>query len=122
MDYERLTANAYRTLKNVGVSVTLTRAQVREYNPASSRAEALPVKSFSGYGVRDQYGLTLVDNVTILSGDVRLYLAFEDNEAANPQAGDSVSISGGEVWNLVSVTPVRPANVTVLFDCQARKP
>lgn len=120
-NYARLAASARRQITAAGVSVTLKRDRLDDYDPTQGTAELFGSTSFTGKAVRDQYNIKDVDGTLIRSGDVKLYLVWDD-EDPNMQTGEQITTGDGEVWKVVKPNPVKPGPVVLLYEVQARKP
>ncbi|MCQ9121573.1 hypothetical protein MUU45_001122 [Rodentibacter pneumotropicus] len=52
----------------------------------------------------------------VKQGDVMLYIT----ESGKPEVHSIVSVEG-ETWAIINCQPIRPANVSIIYQCQARR-
>lgn len=113
--YSDLAADASGLIAEFGAPIVLVRKS-SEYDP--EEGVTTDQDTHTGMAVRTQYSLRDIDGTLILQSDVRLLVSAADN-MPQPEHGDSVSFDGN-VYTVVNATPLRPADVTLYYDVQAR--
>lgn len=116
-DYARAKATADRLIAKFGTSGTIRRTSPGAgpaYNPGSPAttdyACRVAVTDYSTYERQ---------NTQIQSGDRRIYVSAQ-GLAISPIPSDQIVI-GSETYRVVDVDTLRPADVAVYFECQARR-
>lgn len=118
VDYAEIAATATEMLTEYGVTATLTKPPRPDYNPATSDVEGGLSNDFEGPAVRDDYNVREIDGSRILRGDARIYLSVDG--IPQPAPGDLLAFAG-ETFRVVDCTPIKPADVAVLYELQVRK-
>jgi hypothetical protein len=116
-NYPKTSATADRLLKNFGKPATITRTAPGAYNPATGGTGAPVVASQTPQVVVIDYPHSYIDGTLIRQGDRQAFIS--PLATFSPQAGDVLTWGGVEM-TLISVKPVAPAGVPVLFEAQVR--
>ncbi|WP_288061383.1 hypothetical protein [Rodentibacter caecimuris] len=61
-------------------------------------------------------GLGKSDATMVQQGDVMLYIT----ESGKPEIHSTVIVEG-ETWTIINCQPIKPSNVTIIYQCQARR-
>jgi len=113
-NYLNTAATATRLLQRFGAVATLKRTTTGEYDPATGETP-LTVESLATTAAVFAYEQKYIDGTLILQGDQQVYLM----PAVEPKQGDTFEWQGRN-YQVVSVKPVSPAGVPVLFEAQIR--
>lgn len=115
MDYAAKARSADRMIRAYGSTATHTAVDAT-YNPATGGTTDVTTTQAVQAAVFD-YAAGVIDGTMILAGDKQAFVSAVGVTA--PRAGDSLTW-GGVVHKLVTVKPLAPALVNVLFECQIR--
>jgi hypothetical protein len=115
MDYAAKARSADRMIRAYGSTATHT-AVASVYVPATGSTTDTTTTQTVQAAVFD-YAAGMIDGTMIRTGDKQAFLSAVGVTA--PRAGDSLTW-GGVVHKLVTVKPLAPALVNVLFECQIR--
>lgn len=116
-NYSQTAATAERLLKRFGKPATITRTTPGGYNTATGTTGAPTVSTQSQQVVVIDYPHGYIDGTLIRQGDRQALISPQ--VIFEPKAGD-VLAWGGASLTLITVKPVAPAGVPVLFDAQVR--
>lgn len=114
--YNNLANTASGLLKNYGKQLTFTRSVKGTYNPSNGSFASESTTTYKAYGAVLSYKAIEVDGTNILSSDLKLILEKSKKE---PQVNDTVVIDS-KVYFVISVSPIKPAGVGVVTNCQLR--
>ncbi|MDG6355795.1 hypothetical protein Q7472_10430 [Glaesserella parasuis] len=94
-----------------------------QYDPATGKMQT-EIRKQNAYCLFDNLaydfpsfqsgGTSRGEAVAIEQGDVVIYLTEK------AEVGSAVEVNG-EVWSIIAVQPIKPANVAMLYQCQGRK-
>lgn len=114
-DYTRSRATAERLIAKFGAAATLTRKTVtgEGYDPSISTTDHAVTAVAVAYEVGE------IDGVRVLASDRKVLVSTKGLEV-EPQPGDVLTISGA-AHAVVSVKPLAPGGVVVMWEAQARK-
>ncbi len=116
MDYAALrTRQVAPIITKYGTAITLR--QFADSFVAATGKNTRTATETSAHGVIQEYKQGTIDGTMVKQGDVMLISA---DLAAEPKQGDQVDIAS-VVWQVVSVTSVKPGGVIVLYTLQLRK-
>ena len=117
MNYGNLKVTARRLLKKFGQSMTLSRDVAGTYDPTTGSITNT-VQTFVDFGVVLPYadGVSSVADSLIQSGDRQVFIQI----STEPKPTDKITIAG-VVHNVVTVKPLEPAGLNVLYELQVRK-
>jgi hypothetical protein len=113
-DYPATAATATRLLERFGAACTLVRQTAGAYDPATGSAPITTTSLDTTAAVFD-YAQRYIDGTLIKQGDRQAYCA----PAVTPAQGDQFTWQGA-TFTVVSVKPISPAGVPVLFEAQLR--
>lgn len=113
-DYPKTAATATRLLQRFGAACTLKRQGPEVYDPAAG-ATVPSYTSVPTTATVFAYPQKYIDGTLILQGDQQAFMAT----GAEPKQGDLVTWAGRDL-TVISVKPVSPAGVPVLFEAQLR--
>lgn len=116
--YPGLQSTAARLLADKGRQMTLRKRTPGTYNPSTASAALTTADTAVTGGVFD-YAALLIDGTSIQRGDKKVVLAAQ-GLAVEPDTGDLLLIGGVE-FNVISVQPVAPAGVVVIYILQVRR-
>ncbi|WP_426269145.1 hypothetical protein ACN9MB_13040 [Dyella kyungheensis] len=113
-DYPNTAATATRLLKRFGAACTIMRESGTAYDSTSGTVvpnyDSLPSTAVV-IAMPQRY----IDNTLILQGDQQAFCAPD----VEPKQGDQF-VWQGKTFSVISVKPVSPAGVPVLFEAQLR--
>lgn len=116
--------SADRLIADKGQTVTLTRRASGAYNPATGTS-AITTTTQTGKGViLPLGGYRKVDGSSVVAGDETLLLSALDSAGAvltAPEVGDAVTGDDGAAYVLTRVDPLRPAGLSIIYDCVLRR-
>lgn len=117
-DYADLALTADELLREFGAGATLSRTIAGGYDPATgiSAPESVDVQNITAVCI--DFDAKFIDGSLIVRGDKQVFVSAAD--VALPLAGDKFTWQGGE-FSVISVTPLAPAGVDVLFELQIRR-
>lgn len=128
VDYTIDRADAADMLSEFGQALTLTRKATGAYDPATGSAAPADTTQ-AGKGVILPLG-TLMRRAmmgggdNIIEGDQELLLSAltaTGGVLTVPHVNDTVTDAAGDVWTIVTLDPLSPAGVPILFDCIVRR-
>lgn len=114
--YENLQNTATTLLRRYGQQIDFTRANTGAYNTATGTRDDAPDVEFQGFGAAFDYSQSQYDGNNIIIGDMRLLL---EKVTPAPEIGDRFTMKG-KVYSILRVTPLSPAGIDVLYECQVR--
>ena len=117
--YSEAAATAAQLLTEFGQPLSLSYVASSTYDPATSTATPQPSQKYTAYGVMFDYDTKFVDQTMILQGDKHVYLSTKGLSVV-PKAGMILTDGAGETYTIISVKPLAPALVTVLYEMQVR--
>jgi len=113
-DYNRTAATSLRLLQQFGTTATIKRETVGAYDPDLGTApvteELLPTTACV-FAYEQKY----IDGTLILQGDQLAYCAPTEE----PKQGDKLTWLSKD-YEIVSVKPISPAGIPVLYEAQIR--
>ncbi len=110
-----LQSTGTRLLRTYGESVSFSRKVEGAYNVSTGNTATSTDTSFTGYGVSDPFSIYDIDNSTVLSGDIRLYL-----QSGNvPLVGD-VATFNTKAYRVMQVSAVRLQGGDALYELLLR--
>lgn len=119
---QRINADAMIAAK--GQAVTLTRRASGAYNPATGTA-AITTSTQTGKGViLPLAGYRKIDGTSVVAGDETLLLSGLNSAGAAitaPVVGDHVTGADGAAYVLTVIDPLRPAGLSIMYDCVIRR-
>jgi hypothetical protein len=113
-DYPKTAATATRLLQRFGAACTLKRESGTAYDPdagATVPTYTSTPTTAAVFAMPQKY----IDGTLILQGDQQAFMA----PGVEPKQGDMVTWAGRDL-SVISVKPVAPAGVAVLFEAQLR--
>ena len=113
-NYPNTAATATRLLQRFGAAATLKRQTTGTYDPTTGTSP-VTTTSMATTAAVFAYPQGYIDGTLILQGDQQAYMA--PGEA--PKQGDKLAWQGKD-YEVVSVKPVSPAGVPVLYEAQIR--
>ena len=113
-DYPATAATATRLLQRFGAAATIKRVTAGTYDPATGTTTP-STASLATTAAVFAYDQKYIDGTLILQGDQLAYCA----PATEPKQGDQLTWQSVK-YTVVSVKPVSPAGVPVLFEAQIR--
>lgn len=113
-NYPNTAATATRLLQRFGAACTLKRTGAAAYDPATGTVEPT-VTSLATTAAVFAYAQKYIDGTLILQGDQQAFCV----PGVEPKQGDVVSWQSRD-YTVISVKPVSPAGVPVLFEAQLR--
>jgi hypothetical protein len=117
MDYAAIAEDAKQALTEDGISVTIRKVVVGEYDPATGSASNTVTETVKkGLVLPFGSGQTFFNGKPILTNDERLLL----EPSAVFELTDSVLIGGIE-YNIVSAVSIAPAGIKCLHDLHIRR-
>jgi hypothetical protein len=117
MDYVAIAEDAKQALTEDGMSVTIRKVVVGEYDPSTGSASNTVTDTVKqGLILPFGRGQAFFNGKPIVTNDERLLL----EPSAVFEVTDSVLIGGVE-YNIVSASPFHPAGITCLHDLHIRR-
>ncbi|HAD5969844.1 TPA_asm: hypothetical protein G1Q02_24095 [Salmonella enterica subsp. enterica serovar Typhimurium] len=115
-DYARLKNRGTMMIKKYGYTLSLVRSARSGIDPKTGDrlAEASP-QIFTVTGIDQQYKQSEIDGTVIQTGDKKILLTAE----TAPEQGDYLT-DGASRWNIITITPVKPAREVLLYSLQVR--
>jgi hypothetical protein len=117
-DYDDLSLTATELITEFGAAATLSRTIAGGYDPETGISAEQSVDVQNVTAVCIDYDAKYIDGSMIIRGDKQVFMSAKD--ASLPLAGDRFAWQGGE-YSVISVTPLAPAGLTVLFELQVRR-
>ncbi len=123
-EYDSAVALALRLIKKKGKLITVRNVTVAA--PADSNKPWYPGAGTnvdqSVYGVFLDYAQRYIDGETIKTGDQQVYLPSTDVTGApvTPKV-DGLILRGSEVWKILAVSPLKPADQLIIHTVQVRQ-
>lgn len=115
-DYSRLKNRGTALIKKYGYSLSLVRPAKSGIDPATGdRMDGEDSLLYSVTGIDQQYRQSEIDGTLIKTGDKKILLTAE----TAPEQGDYLT-DGLSRWNIITITPVKPANDVLLYSLQVR--
>ncbi|EDW0700492.1 hypothetical protein KV01_004983 [Salmonella enterica subsp. enterica] len=115
-DYARLKNRGTALIKKYGYSLSLVRPAKSGIDPATGdRLAGEESLLYSVTGIDQQYRQSEIDGTLIKTGDKKILLTAE----TVPEQGDYLT-DGLSRWNIITITPVKPANDVLLYSLQVR--
>lgn len=120
VDYVSLRDTAQRLLNEAGRALKLQRAATVAADPTKPwrGSDAAPA-SISVVGVFDQFALREIDGDQVKRGDKKVYISDTRSLEGYTHLVDTKR--GGKSWSIVSIEPVEPGDVTLLYILQVRQ-
>jgi hypothetical protein len=112
--YPNTAATATRLLQRFGAACTLKRSGPAAYDPATGTVEPT-LDTLATTAAVFAYPQKYIDGSLILQGDQQAFCV----PGVEPKQGDVLSWQGID-YTVISVKPVAPAGVPVLFEAQLR--
>lgn len=113
-DYPKTAATATRLLQRFGAAAQIQREGAAEYNPATGQVEPA-ITTLPTTAAVFAYAQKYIDGTLVLQGDQQALCA----PSVAPAQGDGF-LWQGRRYVVVSVKPVAPAGVAVLYEAQIR--
>lgn len=115
-DYARLKNRGTMMIKKYGYTLSLVRPAMAGIDPKTGDrlADASP-QIFTVTGIDQQYKQSEIDGTVIQTGDKKILLTAE----TAPEQGDYLT-DGVNRWNIITITPVKPAREVLLYSLQVR--
>ncbi|EJJ3922885.1 hypothetical protein NI479_005018 [Salmonella enterica] len=115
-DFSRLKNRGSALIKKYGYSLSLVRPAKSGIDPATGdRMAGEDSLLYSVTGIDQQYRQSEIDGTLIKTGDKKILLTAE----TAPEQGDYLT-DGLSRWNIITITPVKPANDVLLYSLQVR--
>lgn len=115
--------SAHQQIEAKGQTVTLTRRASGAYNTATGSA-SITTTTQTGKGViLPLGGYRKVNGTTIVAGDETLLLSGLNSDGValtEPVVNDTVTDANGKAYTLTVVDPLKPAGLSIMFDCVIR--
>jgi hypothetical protein len=118
-NYPRLKAMAERLIAKAGQPATLVRATRVGGNPKDPRTGTVTPANHAVKVVETEYDIREIDGTVILRSDRRFLMSTEGLGQVDPNSADAL-IVGGKTLQVVSMKPLQPGGVVLLYDVQAR--
>jgi len=127
-DWATEALSAYENLKEDGFEIQV-RVEGSEgvFDPTTmAYTGSTPDTDFTTYAIKKAYSIRDINGTTIQTGDTRLiFAAYGADAAGSPLALSLTSANkiliGGVEQNVVSISPIDPGNVPLLYEAQVRK-
>lgn len=116
-DYAKAKATADRLIQRFGQSGHLRR--IAATGPAYDRSPGAATDHACRFAVVD-YMATEIDGTRVLATDKKVYLA-KGSLTIEPKASDVLVEADSSVYKIVSVAPLSPAGVVVVYELQVRR-
>lgn len=116
-DYARMTATSDRLIERFGQAGAIRRRTTT--GPAYDPTQGDPVDHACQLVVSD-YSAMEVDGTRVLATDKKVLLAKGDL-TIEPGLDDVVVETGGAVYKIVSIKPLKPGSAVVLWELQVRR-
>lgn len=116
--YGKLKGISSKLIRQFGAKCEVQTQQSGRYDPETGSVSKGKTETQSGYCLFDNAAFAFKANLPagIEQGDVILYLTAECEPSLN-----SVVLANGEQWQLLSVQPLKPNGLTLLYQCAGRK-
>jgi hypothetical protein len=112
-DYNKSKRTADRLIKQFGAPLEYTRQSGETYDPVTGTTTAT-TETFTADTVWLDFSKEEIDETSVQSGDARLLVS------SSVKIDDRVVYNGNE-WRIIDSSPLRPADVEVYTEAQARK-
>jgi len=127
-DWATEALSAYENLKEDGFEIQV-RVEGSEgvFDPTTmAYTGSTPDTDFTTYAIKKAYSIRDINGTTIQTGDTRLiFAAYGTDAAGTPLAlsltSDNKILIGSVEQNVVSISPIDPGNVPLLYEAQVRK-
>jgi len=120
MNYNNLKMKAFELLKKYGRDVTVRISVKGSYDP-STDSYSTTTTDYISYGVVEEYSNAEIGgNSLIKIGDKKLMLGVNSLPELTNQMDLSVAI-GFDLWKVIEVKPIQPAEVIIYYEIQIRK-
>jgi len=114
--YNEMAELAEELIGDLGQPVTLVKAgQQAGYDEYGNVIGATPDTTVSGLGCALDYSVGEIDGTVIQNGDAKLLYKGE-----TPEIDMTVTLDGVK-WRIVSLNPINPAGILVMYSMQLRK-
>lgn len=117
-------STADRLIEAKGQVITLTRRAPSAYDPATGTS-AITLTTQTGKGVILPLSpMTKANASNIVAGDQQMLLSSLNSTGGVltvPHVDDTATLANGEVVSIVSVDPLSPAGLDILYDCVVRR-
>lgn len=116
-------SNADRMIRAKGQLVTIAGAASGTYDPATGGVTSSPYDRSGAAVLLPLAPYRKTDGTNIVAGDETLLLSALDNEGAalgQPPVNAVVTLADASTRTLVAVDPLRPAGLSIMFDCVVR--
>jgi hypothetical protein len=118
--YDKAIALALKLITKYGTSIKVRRITDAVADPTKPwRVTGQTAVDATGVGVFLDYEQKAVDGETILRGDQKVLIAASGLTVA-PAPKDRI-VRGTEVWDVVSVQPLKPGDQIVMYEVQVRQ-
>ncbi|QIA76647.1 hypothetical protein [Rodentibacter caecimuris] len=124
--YGRLSHLSTQLIKQFGVPCVVKTESKGLYNPetggilnkrrASNKAYCLFDNLAYDFPSYQSNGSGKGASAMVKQGDVMLYIT----ESGKPEIHSTVSVEG-ETWTIITCQPIKPSNVAIIYQCQARR-
>jgi hypothetical protein len=127
IDYNEITVNAREALQGAGFLMTLRRATLGTYNPATGEYSGgsttdypiVGILQAQSLGTTGGVGQNFFNGVLVQTDDQFVLLAASAGDV-DPAPGDLLIITG-VTYSIVTMIPVRPGGVDLMYRVLARK-
>jgi hypothetical protein len=122
MNYQEIGADAALVIQEVGAQSTIIHTPRTAYDPGSSSADAAGSQRTACVAVRIEYGFRERETGLIDERDAKLIVSAVNGRARirKPEPRDVIEFVGQQ-YEVISVKPVSPAGVAVIYEVQARE-
>ncbi|ECT8547624.1 hypothetical protein B0011_05920 [Salmonella enterica subsp. diarizonae serovar 48:i:z] len=115
-NYARLKNRGTLLIKKYGYTLSLVRPAKSGIDPnTGDRMADTSPQIFTVTGIDQQYKQSDIDGTLIQTGDKKILLTAE----TGPEQGDYLT-DGRSRWDVITITPVKPANEVLLYSLQVR--
>lgn len=118
MDYAAEAAGILPDFIENGQPVTIRRTTKGTFDPSTGKNTPGATTNFTGYAISSGYHASLVDGTRIKQGDQQFTVAAS-GLGCEPTTSDTL-VDARQSWTIVSIQPVAPGGVALLYKIQAR--
>lgn len=116
-------STADRMIAAKGQSITLTRRSSGAYDPATGVASNTSTTQTGKGVILPLSPMTKANASNVVAGDRQMLLSSLTSAGTAltaPHVDDTVTLATGEIVSIVSVDPLTPAGLDILYDCIVR--
>lgn len=119
--YGNLKSISSKLVKRFGMPCVVRGEKIGRYNPETGEVESKSKSNRNAHCLFDNlaydFGKSGMYHASaVQQGDVLIYVTADGEPTL-----DSKIEADGEIWSVINVQPIKPAGMSLLYQCQARK-